>query len=358
MKIPFFKQSSRTQGTGVILIVSDNPERLEYIYEYLSLKGLNHCKKLQKNILDILPADLKWDLEGVILDAKISGDINPCCLLITKIFPKNIPVIVLSDNDSIKVHQAFLDRGIFYLHSETQMDQIYEKISNFEESQSNKKSIKISILGTKGGVGNSYLSFHLARIIQERFLSRVLVVQGAESSFNLDLISGKVFEKEYYPSDGVCLYKESREDAYDFHQAKHSGFNFIIYDHSIQSLPKEGVESILNESDTVVLTMSYELDSLRKAKEILRINEFLQSVNQGSSKIHICLNIKENYVKSALALPDLDPIIEAPISVTVPYFSMDKTSLSALPKGKTQKALEFLVDELVGVLPRRKSKWI
>ncbi|PAF43370.1 hypothetical protein [Helicobacter sp. 11S03491-1] len=358
MQLSFLKNKTHKNQETFILIVSESLKHLDNIYEYLCLKGIDNSKKLHKNPLEIQPCEIKWHLQAVILDALNVKDTQEYCDFIAKIFPKNIPCIVLANNDSIKISQEFLSEGIFYLDRQTQSDQIYEKIFSFEENIQNKKSIKISILGAKGGVGNSFISYHLACMIYQRYLSCVLNVQGSESSFNLDFISGKIFEKEYYHNNEVCLFRETKEDAYNYHNPKHAKFNFILYDHSIQSLQKESIETILNESDTVVLLINYELDCLRKAKETLRINEFLLSVNQGAKKIYICVNQGIPHIKSTLCISDLEEIIGASIDSVIPYQPIDKSAPTTIPKGKTNKALELLVDKLTGTISKRKRKWI
>ncbi|MDO7253124.1 hypothetical protein [Helicobacter cappadocius] len=353
----FLKQSIQKNTHDFILIISENPNNADTIYEYLCLKGISNSKKVYKNPLEITSSEIKCNIQALILYAGIIEDIDKYCNLIERFFSKAIPCIILGQNDSIKIHQEFLSRGIFYLDWETQLDQIYEKIFNFSENIQNKKSIKISVLGTKGGCGNSFLSYQMALIIYKRFKSLVLNVQGPESSFNLDLLSGKVFEKEHFNENEVCLYKESKEDGYNYHNQKHFKFNFILYDHSIQGLQKEFIETILNESDISILTITNDIDSLRKAKEVLRINEFLLSVHQGSKKIYICFNQNHTNLKNTLQVSDMQDLIESRIHSIIPYQNIDKTSMATDAKGKTLKELESLVDKLMGISAKKARKW-
>ncbi|PAF46957.1 hypothetical protein BKH46_05840 [Helicobacter sp. 12S02634-8] len=358
MKIPFLNPSSNSHLEGAILIVSQSLENIERICSQLSLQGLSVFKRLQKNPLEVSPEDLTSKLQAVILDIQQIENSYDYCALIPKIFPKDIPCIILSRNDSIKICQQFLSQGIFYLDWESQIDQIYEKIFNFEVNIPNKKSVKITCLGTKGGVGNSFVTYGLAQVIKQRFLSLVLNVQGADSSFNLDFIAGKSFEKELDIPDGVCLFKEQAEDAYDYHHPKHKRFNFILYDHSVQSHSKDTIEMILNESDTIVLVMNSELDSLRKTKEILRINEFLRSVHQGAKKVFVCCNQARLGAKSSLDIADMEEIMGAKIDICIPNQSLDRSCVGLVTKGNTKKSLELLADKLTGVPAKRKRRWI
>ncbi|PAF53563.1 hypothetical protein BKH42_05110 [Helicobacter sp. 13S00482-2] len=353
---PFMKQNIQKNNQDVMLIISENSHNAEIVYKHLCLKGIDNSKIIYKNPLKITADDIKYNIQAVILDAgNLTGTIE-YCNLIQRIFPKTIPCVILGENDSIRIHEDFLSSGIFYLNWETQLDQIYEKIFNFSENIQNKKSIKISFLGTKGGCGNSFLSYQIALIIYRRFQSLILNVQGSESSFNLDLLSGKVFEKECINNE-VSLYKESKEEAYNYHNQKHFKFNFILYDHSIQAAQKEIIETILNESDIAILTITGDIDSLRKAKEVLRINEFLKSVHQGSKKIYICFNHNHLNPKNSFHISDIEELIQTKIDAMIPYQNIDKASPSTLAKAKTLQALEILADKLIGVSNTKAKKW-
>lgn len=357
MQLTFLKSNRLKETQDFILIVSADAKNLATISKYLCLKGVDNFKTICKHPLQITASEIKWGISAVILDTPNIENIDEYCTLIERIFPKEIPCVVLSNNDSIKIYQELLSRGIFYLNWESQYEEIYDKIFNFSENIQNKKSIKISVLGTKGGCGNSFLTYQIAGIIYKRFKSMILNVQGPDSSFNLDLLSGTNFEKEHYEKNNICLYREIQEEAYNYHNPKHYKFNFIIYDHSIQGMQKETIETILNESDNIILTITPDIDSLRKAKEVLRINEFLLSVHRGSKKIYICLNQNHPNSKNSFCPSDIAELLEAKIDIVIPYQKIDKTTPSTPAKSKTLKALELLVDKLMGTTSRRDKKW-
>ncbi|PAF43635.1 hypothetical protein [Helicobacter sp. 11S02596-1] len=356
MKIPFLDKISN-QNIPEILVFSQDIASLDRIYEILSLKGFTQIKKIHKDPLDIDSNDVQARLLGVVIDAGSIGNTKEYIQICSRIFGKNIPIVILAKNDSIKICQEFLEAGIIFLNSDTQMSQIYAKIMEFEENNENRKSIKISILGTKGGVGNSFVSYQIARFIYERFLTDVICIQGADSSYNLDLLSGKNFERECFCDKDVSLFVEPKDEPCNFHHPKHAKYNFIIYDHSIQSWQKENIELALNESDTAVLVIGYELDSLRKAKEVLRLNEFLLGVNQGAKKLFVCLNTNAAKIKTSFGKGDLEGILQAPISGVIPYLDIDKATPSVLPGVKTRKAFSEFLDLLVGCSLKRKKKW-
>lgn len=357
MQLPFLKSNRSKDTQDFVLIVSASAKNLAIISEYLCLKGIDNFKTICKDPLQINACEIKCGINAVILDAQNIQNTEQYCTLIERIFPKEIPCVVLANNDSIKIHQEFLSRGIFYLNWESQYEEIYEKIFNFSENIQNKKSIKISVLGTKGGCGNSFLTHQITRIIYKRFKSMILNVQGPESSFNLDLLSGINFEKEHYEKNNICLYRETKEEAYNYHNPKHFKFNFILYDHSIQGMQKETIETILNESDNIILTITSDIDSIRKAKEVLRINEFLLSVQRGSKRIYICLNQNHQDSKNSFCPSDITELLETKIDFIIPYQKIDKTAPIAPAKSKTLNALELLVDRLMGTTPKRGRKW-
>lgn len=346
MDFSFFNKDKQAKQ-DTIFIISQNQERLSFIEENLNLKGALTTSKL----IDLFTLDsslVPKNIQALVADCStLNKDVNEYIEAIYKLFPRGIPYIILGDNDSIIIYQEFLKRGIFYLHYESQMNIIYDQIINYQNQNSYSGFIKVSVLGVKGGVGASSIAYSISKIIFDRYKNSVLCVQGIDSSFNLDLLSGRTFDMSDYKDNDISLYKELREGAYDFYNDVFKKYNFVIFDHSIQGLDKDEIEHILNNSDSCVIVLDQNLSAIRKAKEILKSNKFLTSVNQGAKKILLCLNKVGSPSGDSLNPAKIEELLESRIDVLIP--NQNKLGeLKISPNSKMQQALDLITNKLVG----------
>lgn len=347
MAVSFFSKSFN-QDKSSVLIISADVNRLEYIKQVLTLKGVKDFVLVNKSPLEIVSSEFEKNFWAAVVDGVDITDEAPYIDIIKKNLPKQIACVVLGNNDSIKLHQKFMQQGITYLNYETQINDIYQKLITFDNEIFSNSAIKISILGSKGGIGTSYVSFHLAKLIRQRYLTPAMLVQGVGSSFNIDILANKNFDKEYFDADGLNFYKEYNDDAYLFDNPKFKNFNFVIFDHSVQSLEKEMIEHILNNSDSVVIVTDTNVASIRKTKEILKINHFLKSVKQGVSKTIVCMNNHTKQKYGSLMISDINKLLEDKIEHSIP-FSNISNELGSRLTSRSKSAFDELADALTGV---------
>ncbi|PAF45753.1 hypothetical protein [Helicobacter sp. 11S02629-2] len=346
MDFSFFSKEKDSKESKV-LVISKDTNRLALIVEHLSLKGLSAIS-LKGDIFNLAPDSIPKNIQAVVVDCLvIEREVEDYIHIICKLLPTNLPCVILGDNDSITIYQEFLKKNIFYLHFASQLNLVYEQISNYQSMNAYAGFIKISVLGTKGGAGASSIAYALASNIYKRYKNKVLCVQGADSSFNLDLLSGRNFEASDIKDDELSLYKESREEAYNFEAELFRKFNFVVFDHSVQGLNKDEIESILNSSDSCVLVLDSTLSSIRKAKEILRANNFLASINQGAKKLLICLNKSGFACGDSLDITKIEEFLESKVDLVLPYQSrLNEFKFS--PSTKLQNAINEVTNKLVG----------
>lgn len=351
----FQKKSLEKQISQAVVIVSKEMSHVKTIKERLVLKGITNIIELNIDPLSIHSKQIPADLWAVIIDAGHISNHLDYIDLCKKHFNKESARIIIGDNDSINLKNAFMLEGIMYLYKEAQLDQIYDRLAGFEEIKSYSNSTKISFIGCKGGIGTSTISYFFAKAIKQRYSTPVLCVQGANSSFNLDFISDVNFTKEYFSENGVNLYKQSSEDGNLDNKFKK--FNFIVYDHSVQGYDKDAIEMILNESSCAVALIDKNPASIRKAKEVLRINEFLLTVNQGVRRLLVCLNETTKDGASSLSISNVQEILGANVDIVMPYSYLDSSkSYDKLPP-KMQKSIINLSSTLVGDIQNNKKNF-
>lgn len=358
MSILMFNKKAK-KSSSKIAIFSLSSTNINKICEILQLKGYDDFLTFNNDLLDISPSNLKEDIWAVIVDIDDINKKESYIDNISKIFSNNIIKIILSTSDSIKIQQEFLKHSIFHLNIDYQINEIPNKLSinsdNFKSS-----FIKIGILGCKGGIGNSLIAYNISKKIYERYLSKTLFIQGANSSFNADFLADVTFEKELINEKGLSIYKEDLENAYIFDKNNFNDFNFLIFDHSIHSLSKESIENILNSLDCVVLVFDFSAVCLRKAKEIYKINDFLVSVNKGCKRLFLCCNNRENS-KILLDKASISEIIGKDVDVFIPYKNISSIKMPKKMPRAFNKSLDLLVDKLIGIKKTNKfrlfSRW-
>ncbi|VEI45939.1 Flp pilus assembly protein, ATPase [Actinobacillus equuli] len=82
---------------------------------------------------------------------------------------------------------------MLYFNSETQLTQMVARILGGVNIPLVRHTIKISVLGCKGGIGASFISSHIAQTIAAEKKVPVLLAQGSNGSQDLDLL----FDKKY-----------------------------------------------------------------------------------------------------------------------------------------------------------------
>ncbi|BCX78553.1 hypothetical protein [Campylobacter sp. 19-13652] len=327
-----------------VLIISENTQRIEEIKQRLALQGINDFSIINKNLSNLNSNELEFDYWGVVCDISKSTDAKTHIDIIIRLFANELAKVVIGDSDSITLKQNFEKRGISYLHFGSEANQIYDKLVKFNTNETKNYAIKIAVIGCKGGIGTSFCAYHIARLIYDRFSTPTLLVQGANSSLNIDILSGINFEKEHFRANGLSLYKQNQDENFEFSSNKFKQFNFIIFDYSVQALQKELCEDILNHCDTAILLSDTSVASVRKAKEIIKVNRFLKSVNKGASKLVFYINTP--YKINHLSTDQIEKIAETKIDLILP--NAGNSELGAKLNRKAQIAFQTAIDNLTG----------
>lgn len=326
-----------------ILVVSR--DRANLISENLSVRGIP-TKCLNKGLLELKPSDLGSNIEALVVDVGLISNTADALEILSKILPRGLPSVIIADNDSIKIRQEFLARGLKYLHFDTQLGELYSEINSTEVAANNARAINIKILGTKGGVGTSFIAFGVASAIFNRYKTRTLLIQNESGSFNIDLFSNKNFLNEYFSENELCLLRPNKEQIYDPNK-----YNFIIDDESVGGADKETLEALLNEADCVVIVINHELASIKKAKEIIEANEFLLSAGQGSKNLILALNDISR--AKTLGSEEVKEVLKIKQILEIP-FNKGAKEVGLKFSGKSKKAIDELTSIILGEQKRAK----
>ncbi len=331
-------KSKGSEGQEYVVIVSSRPDWMSDICSQLVLKNIEPLFQVKANFLTADVLDLPEYISAIIIDIEKSDN---CALLLNKIttlLPSSAKCLVVGDTDSITLSQQFIAGGVSYLHYPSQLVNVVQNVKDSSAEMKNRRSaIKISILGCKGGIGNSLISYHVAQHIATKNRVPVLLVQGAGGSQDIDLISDKALEKDVSELTTYLSVKPGNAKyTDDLNDKALERYNFVVFDYPIFNLNKEDIEFVLSSSDCVVLVIGHDLASLSVAKSALDVNRFLRTVSGGVKREFVCLNQIRPTANGVLTIGDLTSLLGGDISSHILY---------QRPPGDPSKPLRFLAKQ-------------
>ncbi|EEQ13298.1 Flp pilus assembly protein, ATPase CpaE [Yersinia frederiksenii ATCC 33641] len=327
---------------------------MDEVSSQLVLKNVSNIQRITDNFLKIESLDLSSTIHTVIIDIENATNTQKITNKINTILLNTASCLVVGDSDSIVLSQQFVQAGVDYLHYPSQLTDIVARVKSTRLELSNKRSaIKISVLGCKGGIGTSTISYHLAQRIAVNNRVPVLLVQGHGGSQDIDIISDHILDNDVTEvTDYLSIKKNGGEITSNFYDPLLERYNFSIFDYPVFNLDKEKIEHILNFSDCVIFIISHDLASLRVAKLSQEVNRFLQTVGNGVKREFTCLNQIKPAGGAILSLGDLTALLNNEISAQIIYQRPPNDPSKPLRlQGKPAESLTVLAQKVLGQNP-------
>lgn len=280
-----------------IVIVSLRKKLLTDIASILSMHNMNSFKVEQQSFFLLQDDSITQNANVIILDIADTTDINVITEKMGFIVPMYAKCIFVGDTDSIAFSQEIARHGASYLHIATQLWELADVVVSLNSNinLNDRTAVKISVLGCKGGVGTSLISYQLLEQFGQLTSVPTLLVQGATGSADLDLIADKSFIQKdgqiHAINESLNVKMEARDSIIRYDDSQYKLFNIILVDHQVHTLSRERLEIIFNNSQTLILVISHDLASLRVAKMVLEeIKRDSVAGNSVVQRIFICLN--------------------------------------------------------------------
>lgn len=231
--------------------------------------------------------------------------------LIKNCTPRDCWCVLVGDIDSISIAQQFTEQGILYLNIQSQSAELTQLLLKGIRIESDRKAFFISVLGCKGGIGTTLLSFHLANEIAQIKKSPTLLLQGNQGSQDLDLVVEKKMSTEiteYYKNFNLMRCKENKLSEVD--EKTNNKHNFIVFDQPIHNIPKENITDYIEQSNCIIILLDNSMMSVRIAKEFIGIYDRFKRDNRKAIRLILCLNESRPVAKSMLATTDIESLLE------------------------------------------------
>lgn len=321
------KKDGKTKNT--IAIISQRAWLIEKVSEKIRLADFNNIKEIDKNIFTTLSVNLPEQTTGMIIDIGNNDDIEKILSLIKNHTPRDCWCLLVGDIDSISIAQQFTDRGILYLNIQSQSSEITQLLLKGIQIELERKAFFISVLGCKGGIGTTLLSYHLANEINQIKKSPTLLLQGNQGSQDLDLMTEKKMNAElteYHKNFDLMFCKDKRFSELDTQTNKKH--NFIIFDQSVHNASKENITEYIEQSNCIIILLDNSMISVRVAKEFISIYDRFKRDNRKAIRLIVCLNESRPVTKSMLDTADIQSLLGRPIDIHIPYIHKTKSSLN------------------------------
>lgn len=340
----------------IIILSEHDGLRLE-VAQMLRTRGLENVEIVNGDIFTIHDADFsEEETLGVIVDIGAQKDAHIITDSIHSAIPQNVWCCVLGESDSISLSQKLLQEGILYFNSETQIGPMIEKILSGVNIPLVRHTIKISVLGCKGGIGASLISAHIANIIANTKKIPVLLAQGSNGSQDLDLMFDKKLQNDVIEyNEHLDLYKGQ---PLKLPNAVSSKYNFIIYDQPIFNVNKEEFHRYIEESNNFVLVVERRIGSLRVAKQFLDECERIRSTTGKPIRTFICLSDHKLETSKLMVKTDIENLIKSSIDAVIPFIKhTENNKVLSINLGKNGKnETHTLAMKVIGMLSRSNKK--
>ncbi|MGL4485586.1 MAG: pilus assembly protein CpaE [Yersinia sp. (in: enterobacteria)] len=355
------KKDNKTKNT--ITIISDREWLLKDVSEKVRLTGINDIKEIKKDIFSVSTINISDQNIGIIIDIEHNDNIINALNLIKSHIPRDCWCVLIGDIDSISTAQKFIQRGILYLNIQSQLSELTQYLLKGINIESERKAFFISILGCKGGIGTTLLSYHLASAVTKIKQLPTLLLQGNQGSQDLDLVTEKKMNSEIteYQKNLYLMFCKGKiiNEIDEKINRKH---NFIIFDQSIHNVPKENLTDNIEHSNCIIILLDNSMMSVRVAKEFIDIYDRFKRDNRQATRLLVCLNESRPITRDMLDTSDIQSLLKRKIDIHIPYINKTKESLSDQNYfGRKKNIIMELARHTLGIsddLSKNRKTWI
>ena len=329
-------------------VLSSREEVNEKLSQLLRLAGFNQVEKVHQALEQARNLTLAPQTWGMIIDIGARTQVEEIVAVIQALVPRHIWCCVTGDSDSIILAQRFAHYGIAYFYLAAQSEEMMQAAASGTVAKARRWAVSISMLGCKGGIGNTSLAWQLAnRLVRQRQMP-TLFIQGRAGSRDLDLVIGKKLGRNLVT---VSKYLDamSWEDP-QFPQFQHDSFekyNFVVFEESINAADKEQLRQIVARTSCLILLMDRSMSSVRRVRSLIEIIEAVNRSQPVPRRFLLCLNDSRPIASDMLSLDDIQALLGRPLDVMFPYHKSGAASY--FPSLRRQRSpLDRLTQKVLG----------
>ncbi|HFW4020015.1 TPA: hypothetical protein ACIBMP_004429, partial [Salmonella enterica subsp. enterica serovar Adelaide] len=174
-----------------VVVISTNLSIQSEICSILKMHNIGKVVSKKQYINEFREDETTRDAGWYIVDIESEKDLSIINDIIVMGIPNDVMYVLIGDTDSITFSSELLKFGARYLYKNTQLGSVADIILNSKGKSVDRISLNVSILGCKGGCGNTTIASGLFSSIDKFISAPVLYIQGGSGSRDLDLISSE-----------------------------------------------------------------------------------------------------------------------------------------------------------------------
>ncbi|EBI9245927.1 hypothetical protein AHM74_004019 [Salmonella enterica subsp. enterica serovar Oranienburg] len=315
-----------------VVVISTNSSIQSEICSILKMHNIGKVVSKKQYINEFREDETTRDAGWYIVDIESEKDLSIINDIIVMGIPNDVMYVLIGDTDSITFSSELLKFGARYLYKNTQLGSVADIILNSKGKSVDRISLNVSILGCKGGCGNTTIASGLFSSIDKFISAPVLYIQGGSGSRDLDLISSEnlgisIQEAKIQKTSSTKSVKIDSEVArFDYDNPVYQQYNINIFDHNISRASPEELEIVFNRTNVFVLIVGNNFSSFRTAKKIVdEYKKFELRTKSRPKRIIICVN--EYTVRTSrdkFSREDIEDFLERKVDMYLPHINSDK----------------------------------
>ncbi|CAD7561315.1 Type II/IV secretion system ATPase TadZ/CpaE, associated with Flp pilus assembly [Citrobacter europaeus] len=332
-----------------VVVISTNSSIQSEICSILKMHNIGKAVSKKQYINEFREDETTRDAGWYIVDIESEKDLSIINDIIVMGIPNDVMYVLIGDTDSITFSSELLKFGARYLYKNTQLGSVADIILNSKGKSVDRMSLYVSILGCKGGCGNTTIASGLFSSIDKFISAPVLYIQGGSGSRDLDLISSEnlgvsIQEAKIQKTSSTKSVKiDSEVVRFDYDNPVYQQYNINIFDHNISRASPEELEIVFNRTNVLVLIVGNNFSSFRTAKKIIdEYKKFELRTKSRPKRIIICVN--EYTVRTSrdkFSREDIEDFLERKVDMYLPHINSDKRAKEFNEELNTLNSLIF-----------------
>lgn len=294
------------------------------------------------------------DIEIVIVELNHSENVSADAERISRLLPNHASVIVIGSEDAISTIRNLKNIGFYYLFWPITKQELIDFVRSVNDNRrkssrgpgQNRRAKCISVIGSKGGVGATFICAEMAYQLSTLEKSSCLVVDQNHSTGDLDIMMGiRDYERRTVQKSDISILDDKFSQSLVYRQNSllsvlsltsesvddlalldytnsvidylAGDFNFVLEDRSASVAFSVETDRFISESDVIVLVMSASVSAIRDAA---RLRDKVKRLNKNESlRLILVMNHIVPVKSETLTKEDAEAFLKQNIDVEIPF---------------------------------------
>ena len=295
------------------------------------------------------------NIEIFLIELNKSDDVARDAEAIGRLLPTNASVIIIGSEDAISTIRKLKDLGFYYVFWPVTKEELIDFINNVYTNRENNKEIgknraakQVAVIGTKGGVGVSFITAELAYLISHSMKANSVVIDCDYYSGDQDILLGvKNFKRldvnmnsldtagEFLLGENFTKkidnqlsllsidsediqYKDLFEYTIELSKQLDPKTSFVFYDLSASINFQINFAQHTKEWDVVVLIIEPSISSVREASRYLKVLNNYKDEN--NVRILTVFNNARSSKGLLVTKQDAEEYLSTTFDIVIPYY--------------------------------------